>query len=556
MIIIMIILGVYQMKKILMAIFAVLLLGLSVVTASGLSATSVVINGLPGESVSGSTLVRNDGPNNLRNLEIVTSRIVGEEDSSQKITKDRFTVIPDEFELDSGEEVRVSIRVDIPQGLTPQIYSGQFIVKDGTTEVPFDVKVVVTDPRDIPSAPFVFKEIEVDGVNVLGTNQNIHVERSSTVEVRSEFVSNIDSDRVRVKIWIGGFEFGDVSDRTGIFTVEPGLVYSKTLRLEIPEDIDLDSEDFRLHVEIFDNDGVSRQETFKLGIRKERHSMNIRDVIFFPSNTVEAGRSLRAEVRVENLGERKEEDVLVKVSIPELGTSAKAFIDELVPDEENVNDDDEETSGSAELVLLIPKDAKTGEYTVEVEVEFNRGHDVINDKRKILVEGVKGAGVISPAEAIVSVDMTAQNIAQGSEIPYKIMLANLGDTRIVYSIDATGTAGWGTSRTSAAFVSVDSNQAGEIVLFVRANDDAVEGPKAFTVKILANGEEVKQLNLNANVTPKGVTGAGFQDIQRGLLVGFVILVVILIILGLVIAFRRVGEKTSAEEPESETQTYY
>ncbi|MFH1592295.1 MAG: hypothetical protein ABIB47_02935 [Candidatus Woesearchaeota archaeon] len=544
------------MKNIVFAILAVLLLGLSLVTATGLTATSVVIEGVPGGSAYSTTLIRNEGTVDLTDIEIVKSRVVGEEDSSQKITKEAFTVSPAEFELDADEERRVTISVDIPEGLTPQIYTGEFIVRSMGVDVPFDVRVVVTESVDIPEMPFVFQEIEVDGVDALGSDSVVHVERSSTVDIRAEFMSNVNSDKVRVKAWIGGFEFGDVSDRTGIFTVEPGLIYSKTLHLEIPEDIDLDDDEFRLHVEIFDNDGVSREETFRLGVRKERHSLNIIDTIFFPSNTVEAGRSLRTEVRVENLGEMKEEDVLVKVSIPELGISAKEFIDELVP-EENTWDDEEETSDSVDLILFIPSDAETGEYLVEIEVEYNRGHDTITGTRRVFVEGVSGVGVISPAEAIVSVDLSSQNIAQGSEIPYKLMLANLGDARIVYSIDVAGTEGWATTRTSAAFVSVDSNQAGEITLFLIANDDASVGAKAFTVSILANGGEVKQLNLNANIGEKGVTGTGFQEIQRGLLVGFVILVVVLIILGLVIAFKRVGEKPSSEEPESvESQTYY
>ena len=313
-----------------------------------------------------------------------------------------------------------------------------------------------------------------------------------------------------------------------------------------------------MHVEIFDNDGLSREETFKLAVRKERHSLNLLGVIFSPSSTVEAGRSLRAEIRVENLGEQKEEDILVTVSIPELGVSAKEFIEELVPDENNVADDDEETSGSASnLVLFIPKDAKTGEYTVDIKVEFNRGHDVLSEKRTILVQGGMTIATISGAQALVSVDMTAQDIMQGSEIPYKLMLANLGDSRIVYSVDLSGTEGWATTRTSTSFISVDSNAAGEIVLYVKAKDDAILGPKAFTLKILADGQEVRQLSLSANIVATSAVPRAFVDVQKGLLVGFIILVVILIILGLVIAFRRVSEKSSApEEPEVEGQTYY
>lgn len=542
------------MNKFVFSIFALFLLALSSVIAGELTATSVIIDGAPGETVSGTTRVRNNLGMGLEDLEIITARLIGESDPSQKIPRDMITVRPQVFDLDNGEVKIVTVTIEIPEDLDPQTYSGEFRVVGDNQDVPFDVIVTVRERGPQPS--FNFNQIEVDGVDVLGTNQNIHVERDSTVEIRSEFMSNIHSDRVRVKAWIGGFEFGDVSDRTGIFTVELGIVYSKTLLLKIPNDIELDEEDFRLHVEIFDNEGVSREETFRLAIRKERHSLNLLDVIFFPSDTVEAGRSLRAEVRVENLGERKEEDILVKASIPKLGVSARDFIEELVSSEGDTDDDDEETSGSAELMLLIPKNAKSGEYEVEISVEFNRGHDVISEKRTILVEGAKAA-VIVPAEAIISVDATSQNIVQGSEIPYRIMLANLGDERVVYSLQVSGTEGWATTRLSSAFVSVDSNAAGEVVLYVKANEDASLGGRTFNVKIMSNGEEVKQLTLNANIVSRTVAPTRFEDLQRGLLVGFVILVIILIILGLVIAFRRVSERSAAEEPETvEGQTYY
>lgn len=430
----------------------------------------------------------------------------------------------------------------------------------------FSVLPLLVVAQEEAPEDFEIVQIEVDGVEVFrqesgGTEtQTIHVERGTDIEIRVEFKSNIDSDRVGVKAWIGGFEFGDVEDRTGIFTVEPEIIYSKFLNLEVPNDIELDEEEFKLHIEVFDNAGSSElTKSFNLAIRKERHDLNIIDALFFPSNTVEAGRALRTVVRVENLGEKKEEDVLVKVSIPELGISTKNFIDELVSDEEETDDDSEETSESSdELVLFIPENTPSGEYLVEIEVEFNRGHDVITEKKTILVEG-KETTIVS--KAIISVDMSSQNIEQGQEVPYKFMIANLGNQRTLYSVEVEGASGWGTTKVSPAFVSVDQGDAGEVFVFVKANENAAEGIKTFKADILADGVKVKEVNLNANVVAKEkevVTTTGFQNTQRALEIAFVILVVILVILGLVIAFRRVGTRTrESSEPETiEGQTYY
>ena len=415
--------------------------------------------------------------------------------------------------------------------------------------------------QEVPPQEFIDVQIEVDGVDVSSTQaQIVQVERGETVDIRVEFKSNIDGDRTRVRAWIGGFEFDEVRDTTDIFSVEQGLIYNKRLSLEIPDDIELEEgEEFTLHIEIFDNDSDSEfTRSFKLGIRKERHKLNLLDVIFYPSNTIEAGRPLRSVVRVENLGERKEEDILVKVSIPELGISAKTFIDELVSDEEDRYDDDEETSESTnELVLFIPKDAQSGEYLVEVEVTSNRGHDTLTEKRNILVEGKETTAV---SKSIISVDMSAQNIVQGQEVPYKFMIANLGNARTLYSAEVEGTGAWGISRVSPAFVSVDEGQASEIFVFVRANDVAPVGRQAFKINLLADGVKVKEITLNANIVAKEVTApvSGFQNTQRALEIAFVILVVILVILGLAIAFRRTGSKSkNTSEPETiEGQTYY
>ena len=417
---------------------------------------------------------------------------------------------------------------------------------------------------------FQFREIEVDGVEVFptGTDQVIYVERGETTDIRVEFVlddadpaTQISDDRVRVKAWIGGFEFGDVTDRTDIFTVEEGITYVKHLSLDIPDDIELDDDEFRLHIEIFGNDDYETEETFKLGVRKDRHSVELvsRGIIFYPGNTVEAGRALRTVVRLENLGEQKEEDIFITVRIPELGVSTSTFIDELVPDE-TTNDDGEETSDSTnDMILYIPADAQSGEYLVEIEVEYNRGHDTFTEKRTILVEGMEEPS--SDVEAITSVDITSQDVTADSETAYKVMIANLGNQRLIYSVELTGVEGWGLARTTPSFISVDSNQAGEIFLYIQARESAPLGPQVFTAKILADGVAVKELNLNANIVEStGEPTTSKDNFQRGLEVGFIILVIILIILGLAIAFRRVGEKkqeSAGEEPETvEGQTYY
>src|SRR5574341_761734 len=122
-------------------------------------------------------------------------------------------------------------------------------------------------------------------------------------------VKGINSvDDVRVKAEIDGYEYGDIEDRTSLFDIDAGNVYRKTLNLVIPNDIDA-SETYTLRVEVSDSDN---QEEFNvsLNIDEQRHNLGIFDVLVNPSR-VAAGRPLFLNVRIENLGEMKEENVKV-----------------------------------------------------------------------------------------------------------------------------------------------------------------------------------------------------------------------------------------------------
>ena len=421
------------------------------------------------------------------------------------------------------------------------------------TPVSVNVPLVVIPADTTGTQNIDITRVTVDGVELYVTSipNVISAERGNTIEVKVEFMSTKQLFDVRVRTWIGGYEFDDVSDKTEPFDMEPGVRYVKTLHINIPEDIDvgdsLDTSKFSLNVEIFDKEDTVAGKTFTLKIDKIRHKLNIMDVIFYPSNTVEPGRALRAVVRIENLGQKKEEDVLVRVSIPDLGISTRTYVDELTANEED-NEDEESSESSRDLVLYVPQDAKPGQYDVEVDVEFSRGHETASKRSTILVEGVSAPVIPTTgttvsgenAQAIISIDTTTQDVAQGGEALYKVMVANLGRERALYTLTVEGEGAWATSKISPSFISVDSNQAGEAFVYIKANENAPVGQQSFKVNILANGKMTKTFDLRSNVVAKasGLTNVGL--LKNGLEISFVILVVILIILGLVIAFRRVG----------------
>ncbi len=404
------------------------------------------------------------------------------------------------------------------------------------------------------SNDYFIDRVEIDGTVVKDsrfslTEKTAAVERGEALPIDVWVGSLNDIDNVRVEVSIRGYERGSIRYTSDIFELDQGTIKKIPLVLELPEDLDA-SETYTLVVDISDkHNGIV--EEFPLRVKEQRHLLNVLDVIFRPSSTVEAGRFLRTVVRVENLGAKTEDDIKVTVSIPELGVSTRDFIDELVSSENE--DEDEETSLSTnELVLQIPSDAKEGDYEVRIDVEFNRGSDVETVKKMVHVFG-EGQRE-DDTQTIISLDTSSQALRENEEGTYRLTFANLGDARKLYSVDVLGTETWASLAVEPNFLSVGAGETGDLFVKVTPKEDASLGSKVFTLKVNANNRLVKEINLNADVTEGGF---GFGGVRSALEVIFAVLVVVLVVLALVIAFRKVRgrEEGPGVETNSE-QTYY
>ncbi len=407
------------------------------------------------------------------------------------------------------------------------------------------------------SHDYVIDSVEVDGRTISESDVNfITVERGDSLDVEI-WVKGLQSgvgavrDDVKVKAWIGGYEYGDVAEQTKIFKVEPNGLYKKTLSVSLPNDIDADtrgnSKGYTLHVEAFDGNNEARK-SYSLKVDEKRHDLRIVDVIFRPGSVVDAGDMLFTTIRVENMGDNKEEDIQVKLIIPELGFLARDYIDELVPED---NDNDEETSGDVELFGRIPKNAESGDYEARVELIFSRGHEVVSEEFTIVIDG-KDAAVAGAEDSLISVDSTRKDVKLGESANYKIMIANFGDEAVRYSAEVLGVGSWGSASVDPAFVAVNAGDTGE--LFVKVTPSVV-GEQSLTVKIKADGQIVKEVNLQTNAVKTGV------ELRKGLEIGFAVLAILLVILGLIIAFTKLRSENGGDEPEIEEekeagQTYY
>lgn len=218
--------------------------------------------------------------------------------------------------------------------------------------------------------------VEVDDTTL---NQNqvnyLSVETGSTITVDVWLTSTEDNNNVRVEAFITGSENDDVSDKTDLFRVEPNSTYKKTLTLALPADTDEDK--YSLRIIVSDRNGQERIQNYNLVLDEPRHDLEIKDVLFYPESYVTAGQALLTTVRVENFGQKDENDVKVTVSIPELGVSASDYID-------SVDSDDQEDT--EEMYIRVPSTAKTGEYQVKIDVWYNDGHDVVSTTQMVSIQ--------------------------------------------------------------------------------------------------------------------------------------------------------------------------
>ncbi len=392
--------------------------------------------------------------------------------------------------------------------------------------------------------------VEVNDVSFTSANPKT-VEKANELEVLVVFNSYVDSPNFQIQAALFGADLKTpINDISEVFTVKAGNNYDKKFNLKLPLKMDAGRYDLRIY--ITDRTGSSIEYLFPLDIVTKRHAIEIRDIITSPENEVGAGKSLLVSVRVKNRGEKSEEDIKVKASIPELGISASDIIDEL--DSEGGDDD---SATSEELFLRIPDNAKTGDYTVKIEVEFDNGDDKISKTTNIRVRGKESDDVSAPstdkveAKTVITVGPEAQDVSIGGSGVYALTITNLGSEARSYTIDVSG-ANWGAFKVSPSnVVVINKGESKALTISVEPKETASAGEQSFAVTVKSGDSLLKQVLLKANLVGK-VSAAKDFSLRNTVEIGLIVLVVLLVIVALIIGFSKL--KGDDEKPKEET--YY
>jgi len=375
-------------------------------------------------------------------------------------------------------------------------------------------------------------DVYVNGVHTENSDV-VQVELGETISLALKLTSSATLDEdVKIKAWIGGYEYDNIEDVTEMFDVEEGVRYTKYLTLTIPEDMDVDL--YTLHVEAY-NDDFSEERSYTLFVEAARHDLTIQDVVMSPSETVEAGQTLTTKVRVENTGENKEEDIKVTVKIESLGVSASTYIDELTNTEED-NGDEESSLSSDSIYLTIPEDAPEGSYEVLVEVTYNRGnrgHSVVTQTETIYVSNDGTTVQSGDDSSVAAIQANVDELQVGQESSFKVLVGNFGDSSKAYTVEINGAEFWAETSVSQELFTVAPGSTGEVVYTITPEE---AGAHQFSVVVKSGDAIVEEQSFNVDVAEENTVNG--YAIASGVLAALVVLV----ILGLVIKARTGDEE--------------
>ncbi len=423
----------------------------------------------------------------------------------------------------------------------------------------FVVPVLAGNFGEEPGIDVLYVKINGDEVTDDETVRT-ELERGNELDITVKLQSNSNYTRedVEVSAFITGFEYNDdsderLSDTSEPFDVEPNVVYTKKLTLKLPTVVEQDS--YKLRVVVSDRYSSLKVFNFNLLINAARHSIQIKDVMLSPDDEIKAGRALIAVVRVKNVGDRTEEDVKIKVEMPELGISATDYIDEIESDS---------SKSSEELYLRIPANAKAGTYTVKTTITFDNDHgnEIREDEIKVLASEVSGEAqqnVTQPQPServVVSVDSQTKVVTRGEGgAMFPVTITNEGTTTRSFTLTVDG-VDWATVKMSPSNVVVlNPGETKAVYLYVAANEDAAVGEHMFSVSVKSGDKVLETATFKADVI-ESIPVEKESAVKAVLTWVLLVLIAILIVVGVIVAVQKT--RKGPEEPGTEdlTQTYY
>lgn len=359
---------------------------------------------------------------------------------------------------------------------------------------------------------------EITSVNVNdGSVSDVAVMAGDTLKVRVPFTANENASDVRVKLWLTGAKDNQVvSER---FDVYAGKVYSRTVAIQVPYDIE-PTEELVLHVAIESrNDGTADSEDFVLSAQRNSYLVDILDVNM--DSKVQTGSNLGLNIVLKNRGSHFAEDTFVKVRIPTLGIEENAYFGDLSAlDQSNP---DKEDAVERRMTIKVPSDAKPGIYTVEIEA-YNSDADTLLTRKVVVVGASEESMILSSAQS--------KAFAVGENGVFTMTLVNSGSKIKVYELTIDNVNENLNVDTDETIIAVPAGTSKTVKMTATA---IKAGRYNFAVAVTSGDELVSKQSYVANVqgtssSSGALSGNTAVVLTVVLAIIFVVLLVVLIVL--------------------------
>ncbi len=240
--------------------------------------------------------------------------------------------------------------------------------------------------------PITLNEVELDDVELRQDQvTRLDVEKNNKYDVDVLIEAQEDIEDMEIKVFVSGFEYSltdRAEDHKGPFSMEAGEVRKFSFDIKFSDEFDTDK--YLLRVLAMDRNDVETIGRYPITLDVPRHSLKIEDVIFYPETKIGAREALMTSVRLENNGEKTQDDIKVRMYIPDFDLAATTYINEIEAF------DEKETE---EMYLRMPKCGADGLHPVEITVEYGEGHYITEER--VYVNFEQDASCVEPETEIV-----------------------------------------------------------------------------------------------------------------------------------------------------------
>ena len=277
--------------------------------------------------------------------------------------------------------------------------------------------------------PVNIEQVKLDGNTLTeGATNRLDIEKNQEYDVQVKLTALENIRNAELKVFVSGFEYSATDaaqDQYGPFNLDANS--SRNFKLNIKFSDEFEEDNYLLRVLVVDRNNDAEIASYKIKIDVPRNSLKIEDVVFYPENNVKDGEALLASVRVENNGDRDQEDVRVSITVPELSLTATSYINDIEAT------DEEETE---EMYMVIPECAEPGLHEAIIKVEYADGHESVSETRYINVAENKAcvkAAVVEPtkptgteAQPPVKTSSTARKVLEVALVVLVVLLVIIG----------------------------------------------------------------------------------------------------------------------------------